>query len=113
MEKLRRCTELLQQAVALDQAGDAVPALALYDEGLGLMIEVIRAERNPAKRSKWSEHMQQYLTRAEELKKTTEAGKQAADSSPDPAASPISPPPVAAAAPGLVSRLPSAAALGR
>ena len=65
MEQLSRATDLLKQAVALDPDPRA---LVLYNDALALLFAVVKAEKNSDRRAKWTAHMQQYLTRAEELK---------------------------------------------
>nr|XP_022328172.1 MIT domain-containing protein 1-like [Crassostrea virginica] len=60
---------ILKRAVELDTSKRYDEAVTCYQEGLQLMLEVIKGASDAAKKEKFRQKMIEYMGRAEELKK--------------------------------------------
>ncbi|PVD35251.1 hypothetical protein C0Q70_06532 [Pomacea canaliculata] len=68
---------LLKRAVELDSGGQRLEeAVTCYQEGCGLLMSVMKATSDVTKKSKLREKMEQYLKRAEDLKKRVQHDKE-------------------------------------
>lgn len=91
-DKLAQASQILREAVAADSSDRGAEALPLYEQALSLMLSVVRTESSPQRKERWLGQVQQYMTRAEQLKQalastTAPAAADPAGSSPTPATS--------------------------
>lgn len=69
---------LLKRAVELDTGGQRLDeAATLYQEGVSLLLSVMKATSEAAKKARYRDKIEQYLKRAEELKKHVNEEKEA------------------------------------
>lgn len=69
---------LLKRAVELDTGGQRLDeAATCYQEGVSLLLSVMKATSDSAKKTRYREKIEQYLKRAEELKKHVTQEKEA------------------------------------
>ncbi|XP_040849720.1 MIT domain-containing protein 1 isoform X3 [Ochotona curzoniae] len=60
---------VLSRAVKLDEEGRYQPALVCYQEGIDLLLQVLRGTKDPTKRSNLRKKISSYMDRAENIKK--------------------------------------------
>ncbi|XP_063701314.1 MIT domain-containing protein 1 [Culicoides brevitarsis] len=60
---------LLTKAIELDVSGRRIEALKLYEEGIGELLRVCKAETNEEKKKHFQSKIVEYMNRAEEVKK--------------------------------------------
>lgn len=69
---------LLKRAVDLDSGGERLEeASTLYQEGVSLLLSVLKASTDTTKKTRLREKIEQYLKRAEELKRIVQEQKEA------------------------------------
>ncbi|XP_078667591.1 MIT domain-containing protein 1-like isoform X5 [Branchiostoma floridae x Branchiostoma belcheri] len=70
-------SRVLQRAVELDGAARLAEALVCYQEGIQLLLDVLKATTDEAKKEKYRERIGEYMDRAEEIKKHVQLEKEA------------------------------------
>ncbi|XP_067662880.1 MIT domain-containing protein 1-like [Haliotis asinina] len=68
---------LLKRAVELDSSRRFDEAVTCYQEGLQLLLEVLKGTQDDAKKKKYREKISEYMARAEELKQHVKEEKEA------------------------------------
>ncbi|NXG42223.1 MITD1 protein, partial [Psilopogon haemacephalus] len=68
--------ETLKRAVELDLASRFQESLVCYQEGIDLLLQVVKATKDEAKKHVYRKKISEYMTRAEDIKKHIEKEKQ-------------------------------------
>ncbi|NXG00935.1 MITD1 protein, partial [Sakesphorus luctuosus] len=68
--------EAVKRAVALDVASRFQESLVCYQEGIDLLLQVVKATKDEAKKHHYRQKISEYMTRAEDIKKHIEKEKQ-------------------------------------
>ena len=66
--KIKDATDLINQAIAADRAGNTADALNFYDKGLQLWVHIIKFHPKPDSLTAIHPRLQEYVVRAEELR---------------------------------------------
>ncbi|XP_068038822.1 MIT domain-containing protein 1 [Anomalospiza imberbis] len=72
----RAGTETVRRAVQLDAASRFQESLVCYQEGIDLLLQVVKATTDEAKKHRYRQKISEYMTRAENIKKHIEKEKQ-------------------------------------
>ncbi|XP_015706044.1 MIT domain-containing protein 1 isoform X2 [Coturnix japonica] len=72
----RAAAETLKRAVELDVASRFQESLVCYQEGIDLLLQVVRGTKDEAKKQRYRQKISEYMTRAEDIKKYIEKEKQ-------------------------------------
>ncbi|XP_078602183.1 MIT domain-containing protein 1-like isoform X2 [Branchiostoma floridae x Branchiostoma japonicum] len=70
-------TSVLRRAVELDGSSRLPEALVCYQEGIQLLLDVLKATTDEAKKGRYRERIREYMDRAEEIKKHVQLEKEA------------------------------------
>ncbi|XP_035680925.1 MIT domain-containing protein 1-like isoform X2 [Branchiostoma floridae] len=70
-------TSVLRRAVELDGSSRLPEALVCYQEGIQLLLDVLKATTDETKKSRYRERIREYMDRAEEIKKHVQLEKEA------------------------------------
>ncbi|NWH47519.1 MITD1 protein, partial [Fregata magnificens] len=68
--------ETVKRAVELDLASRFQESLVCYQEGIDLLLQVVKATKDEAKKHRYRQKISEYMTRAEDIKKQIEKEKQ-------------------------------------
>ncbi|NWR91462.1 MITD1 protein, partial [Furnarius figulus] len=68
--------EAVQRAVQRDAACRFAEALVCYQEGIDLLLQVVKATKDEAKKQRYRQKISEYMSRAEDIKKHVEKEKQ-------------------------------------
>ncbi|NXS87228.1 MITD1 protein, partial [Erpornis zantholeuca] len=68
--------ETVKRAVQLDAASRFQESLVCYQEGIDLLLQVVKATTDEAKKHRYRQKISEYMTRAEDIKKHIEKEKQ-------------------------------------
>ncbi|NXX90870.1 MITD1 protein, partial [Centropus bengalensis] len=68
--------DTVKRAVELDAASRFQEALVCYQEGIGLLLQALRATKDEVKKHHYRQKISEYMTRAEDIKKHIEKEKQ-------------------------------------
>ncbi|NXC18607.1 MITD1 protein, partial [Corythaeola cristata] len=68
--------ETVKRAVELDLASRFQESLVCYQEGIDLLLQVVKATKDEAKKHRYRQKISEYMTRAEDIKKHIEKEKQ-------------------------------------
>ncbi|NXU45058.1 MITD1 protein, partial [Drymodes brunneopygia] len=68
--------ETVKRAVQLDLASRFQESLVCYQEGIDLLLQVVKATTDEAKKQRYRQKISEYMTRAEDIKKHIEKEKQ-------------------------------------
>ncbi|XP_042661882.1 MIT domain-containing protein 1 isoform X2 [Tyto alba] len=71
----RAGAEAVKRAVELDLASRFQESLVCYQEGIDLLLQVVKATKDEAKKHRYRQKISEYMTRAEDIKKNTEKEK--------------------------------------
>ncbi|KAM6095788.1 MIT domain-containing protein 1 isoform 2-T2 [Chlamydotis macqueenii] len=72
----RAGAETVKRAVELDLASRFQESLVCYQEGIDLLLQVVKATKDEAKKHRYRQKISEYMTRAEDIKKHIEKEKQ-------------------------------------
>ncbi|KAM6288713.1 MIT domain-containing protein 1 isoform 1-T1 [Spheniscus humboldti] len=72
----RAGAEAVKRAVGLDLASRFQESLVCYQEGIDLLLQVVKATKDEAKKHRYRQKISEYMTRAEDIKKHIEKEKQ-------------------------------------
>ncbi|XP_042723615.1 MIT domain-containing protein 1 isoform X1 [Lagopus muta] len=72
----RAGAETLKRAVELDLASRFQESLVCYQEGIDLLLQVVKGTKDEAKKQRYRQKISEYMTRAEDIKKYIEKEKQ-------------------------------------
>ncbi|KAK2515333.1 Mitd1 [Columba guinea] len=72
----RAGAETVKRAVELDLASRFQESLVCYQEGIDLLLQVVKATKDEAKKQRYRRRISEYMTRAEDIKKHIEKEKQ-------------------------------------
>ncbi|XP_065499613.1 MIT domain-containing protein 1 [Caloenas nicobarica] len=72
----RAGAETVKRAVELDLASRFQESLVCYQEGIDLLLQVVKATKDEAKKHRYRGRISEYMTRAEDIKKHIEKEKQ-------------------------------------
>ncbi|XP_061315672.1 MIT domain-containing protein 1 [Pezoporus flaviventris] len=72
----RAGAETVKRAVELDVASRFQESLVCYQEGIDLLLQVVKATKDEAKKHRYRQKISEYMTRAEDIKKHIEKEKQ-------------------------------------
>uniref|UniRef100_A0A8C9EZ25 MIT domain-containing protein n=1 Tax=Pavo cristatus TaxID=9049 RepID=A0A8C9EZ25_PAVCR len=66
----------VKRAVELDLASRFQESLVCYQEGIDLLLQVVKGTKDEAKKQRYRQKISEYMTRAEDIKKYIEKEKQ-------------------------------------
>ncbi|XP_072705777.1 MIT domain-containing protein 1 isoform X3 [Ciconia boyciana] len=72
----RAGAETVKRAVELDLASRFQESLVCYQEGIDLLLQVVKATKDEAKKHRYRQKISEYMTRAEDIKKHIEKEKE-------------------------------------
>ncbi|KAM6098087.1 MIT domain-containing protein 1 isoform 4-T4 [Theristicus caerulescens] len=72
----RAGAETVKRAVELDVASRFQESLVCYQEGIDLLLQVVKATKDEAKKQRYRQKISEYMTRAEDIKKHIEKEKE-------------------------------------
>nr|XP_021123717.2 MIT domain-containing protein 1 isoform X2 [Anas platyrhynchos] len=72
----RAGAETVKRAVELDLASRFQESLVCYQEGIDLLLQVVKGTKDEAKKQRYRQKISEYMTRAEDIKKHIEKEKQ-------------------------------------
>ncbi|XP_057237469.1 MIT domain-containing protein 1 isoform X3 [Malurus melanocephalus] len=72
----RAGVEMVKRAVQLDEASRFQESLVCYQEGIDLLLQVVKATTDEAKKHRYRQKISEYMSRAEDIKKHIEKEKQ-------------------------------------
>ncbi|XP_001639933.2 MIT domain-containing protein 1 [Nematostella vectensis] len=74
---LEAAISVLKRAVELDEGKSYSEALVCYQEGIGLLLQVVKSTTNEITKTRYKEQLNSYFERAENLKRTVKEQKEA------------------------------------